>query len=470
LRVGTSSGAGDVLDTVRVDVEHYNLTGVSDGKTYYAQLRAVDVAGNVGPWSTPSDGITVDLTAPGSVTVSDEGKWLARTYSTWTWMTATDATSGVLRYHVEVGTSKGSSDVLSDGISLLASLVLTNLVDGKSYYCHVRAQDAAGNLGAWSEWTDGIWVDVTAPTTPSVSDPGVYSTKASIAFTWTASTDATSGVAGYRVYVGTTPSTDDVVSGTMVSGTTYTLPNGQDGVTYYCRVRAVDQAGNVGLFGGPTDGIKVDTVAPVSYAPSDGGDWHNASGMVFTWPPAMEVGTGIAGYYVCVGTAPGASNVVSDFWTTASSYTLAAFTEGSTYYCKIRAMDVAGNVGLYSPSSDGIRVDTKAPSVVYFLPMDEWTSSPIIHFEWITAEDDVSGVMGYEVLVSNGMGHSGTDPSIGFTPNTECVLEGVDGVWFTVTVRAVDVAGNRGALRDSVLHRRHRHAGHYGAARPRPAP
>ena len=446
IRIGTGPGGGDAVPEAKVYTETYALATVSDGTAYYAQLRAVDVAGNVGPWSSPSDGITADLSGPTVPTVSDGGKWLAATTGTWTWTEATDATSGLLHYVVEVGTSKGTADVLSGATTTQRSVQAPDLRDGTPYYCRVRARDQAGNLGQWSAWTDGITVDVTPPTAPTVSDAGAYSTKTSIRFAWAGANDATSGVAFYQVTLGTTSDGNDVVDGAQVTGTSYTLTNAQDGVTYYCRVRAVDAASNVGQYSLPTDGITVDSVEPVAYAPIDGGEWHTGGPIAFAWPDAQEQESGIAGYYVSIGTASGATNVVRDVWVTGTSFALQTYVENGTYYCKVRAADVAGNTGPYSPASDGIRVDTVAPSVVYFLEMDEWTNEPMLLFRWIEAEDEVSQVMGYEVSVYySGPGPGVTSPP-GFTSNTECAVQGNDGQSFAVYVRAIDNAGNRGAV------------------------
>jgi len=244
--------------------------------------------------------------------------------------------------------------------------------------------------------------------------------------------------------VGTAPSSDDVVSGLTVSGTTYTLLNGQDGVTYYCRVRAVDQAGNVGLAGGPTDGIKVDTVAPVCYAPTDGGVWHTGGDMAFTWPDALEAETGVAGYYVSIGTSPGADDVVDDLWVTANTYELASYTEGASYYCKVRAKDQADNVGAFSPPSDGIRADTLGPSAPYPDYTGKWFNSQP-HFRWSTSFDNVSGLAGYEFILGTSE-YTQDLLSITFmTTNEYTYATATDGRTYWPSVRGVDVAGNRGA-------------------------
>ena len=449
LKVGTSPGIDNILAVSATGHEWYNLTGVTEGVTYYAQLRAVDTAGNVGQWSTPTDGITVDLTAPGTVSVEDEGQWSDASWTTWSWTDAAEAVSGVERYLVDVGTSVGNANVIAGvGVST-TEYSLSGLSDGKTYYCRVRARDSAGNLGTWSSWSDGITVDLTAPTTPTVSDQGAYSTTRSLTFSWNRPSDAVSGVAGYYVQIGTASTSDDVISGAFTSGTSYTFPGGQDGLSYFCRVQAIDRAGNVGSMSGSSDGIYVDTIAPVCPTPVDKGRWHTDGDLMFTWSVAVDDHSGVEGYRVTVGTTRGGSDVVDGEWTTSTTYTLAAPVEGWTYYCWLRAIDLAGNMGAPSASSDGITVDTVAPTRPIIRYTGPWSISPTLEFEWSPVADTVAGLAGYEVRIGTVPGGSSI-LSDGWAVATEYAFaDGNDGTTYYPGVRAVDAAGNRGPWDDT---------------------
>ncbi len=72
LYVGTVPGSGDVFDANVGNVLSKSITG-SDGQTLYAQIRAIDNAGNSGALSGISDGIMIDITAPDTTATGPSG-------------------------------------------------------------------------------------------------------------------------------------------------------------------------------------------------------------------------------------------------------------------------------------------------------------------------------------------------------------------------------------------------------------
>jgi hypothetical protein len=81
----------------------------------------------------------------------------------------------------------------------------------------------------------------TTSPTPTPSNPG------SAALSWTA---PAGGVAGYRVYYGTTSQTYSQTKGNgqYVTGTSYTVPSLTSGAKYYFAVTAVDSAGKESVY------------------------------------------------------------------------------------------------------------------------------------------------------------------------------------------------------------------------------
>lgn len=111
-------------------------------------------------------------------------------------------------------------------------------------------------MSAWSASSDGITVDMSAPSTPAApTDIGMYS-GASVAFNWTAAADATSGVAGYFCRIGTTPGSNDIYSGYVGDVLTKTV-TAAAGKTLYCSICAKDNAGNTGYWSSSSDGVTV---------------------------------------------------------------------------------------------------------------------------------------------------------------------------------------------------------------------
>lgn len=131
------------------------------------------------------------------------------------------------------------------------------------YYCRVQAVDNAGNTGAWSASSDGVMVDSMPPSTPGTpTDAGAYTTSTSVTFNWTAATDSGSGLQSYRCEIDTTPGGSNVFGGNLTPTTLSRTVAGSNGNTYYCRVRARDNAGSYSSWSGNSDGITVDTTVP----------------------------------------------------------------------------------------------------------------------------------------------------------------------------------------------------------------
>lgn len=234
--------------------------GTPEGN-YYWQVRAVDSAGNPGPWSVINK-VTVDTTAPATPThVSPANNALLNNNSFWfDW----NDVAGAVSYEAQFSQSNitDSNGSLNVGVwsgdanhnQPTESRAWSSGATG-TWYWQVRAVDAADNKSAWSTpWK--LTLDLTAPTIPSIIMPSSeqYFKTTPITNSWTASTDA-NGIEKYQVeYI-----YDD---GHTFSGGPYRDVNGsttsrshtpalseQGGVTI--RVRAVDNAGNVSGWSAP---------------------------------------------------------------------------------------------------------------------------------------------------------------------------------------------------------------------------
>lgn len=115
-----------------------------------------DNAGNLSP--IISQDINVDTTSPSVVPVVNDGN-LAVDVDTWTstnsvsanWGSATDANSGIARYWYALGTAPGLTDVVNwTDNSWNDSVLVTglSLMVGQTYYFSVKAENAAGLMGA----------------------------------------------------------------------------------------------------------------------------------------------------------------------------------------------------------------------------------------------------------------------------------------------------------------------------------
>ena len=185
------------------------LTGLSDG-SHTVRVRAIDQAGNVG--AAAESTFVIDATAPaatiGGVTVT--GSTATVTFSS----TAGD----VARF--ECSLDGGTFQTCT------SPRELTGLSDG-SHTVRVRAIDQAGNIGTAAEST--FVVDTTAPAA-TIGDVTVAGTTARVTF---------SGEAGARFEC-------SLDNGTFQACTSPREYTGLSAGSHTVRVRAIDQAGNVG--------------------------------------------------------------------------------------------------------------------------------------------------------------------------------------------------------------------------------
>ena len=235
------TGSGTALTTVTGTT--FTDSGLTPSTSYTYTVRAVDgsPAANASP---PSNAVTAttqatDITAP-TVPANVTATALSTTQIRINWTASTDAGAGISGYRVfRNGTGAGTALTTVTGTTFTDS----GLTASTSYTYSVRAVDAAtptANVSAASAPATATTLaapDVTAPTVPG----GVTATALSssqIRVDWSASTDAGTGVAGYRIFRdGST-----TVLATVTSGTTYTDSALAAGTNYSYALRAYDNA------------------------------------------------------------------------------------------------------------------------------------------------------------------------------------------------------------------------------------
>ena len=141
----------------------------------------------------------------------------------------------------------------------------SGLVESTSYYYKVAAVDTSGNVGVLSDEANATTGDSTAPS--KVMDLTVTSISGSqLDLAWTA--NAETDLAHYNIYRGTTTgfavntATDTPLSQPLTNS--YADTNGlSQSTSYYYKVAAVDNAGNIGILSDEASGTTTgDTSAP----------------------------------------------------------------------------------------------------------------------------------------------------------------------------------------------------------------
>lgn len=207
-------------------------------------------------------------------------------------------------------------------------------------------------------------------------DTGVWSTSSEIRFEWSADLvyDAETGIGGYRLAVGTTLDTANLFAGDVGDSLSCVFRSGREGVTYFARVCAVNQAGMAGVYSAPSDGITVDEIAapPQVTSPEhgDAGPWcaEAAPTLSLSAPPDLS---GIAGYYWLVDQEAATVPSAGDQWLpcTGADQELALPTlPDGIWFLHVVSKDQAGNEGRtavhYCFVVDG------APPTLRHMPLD----------------------------------------------------------------------------------------------------
>jgi len=226
-----------------------------------------------------------------------------------------------------------------------------NLSDG-NYYWRVRA--VASDTSDSTSWTVSLFeLDRTPPPVPNLVSPGNGEALnvSSVTLIWNHSQDNVSGIDQYEIQLALNPSFTNPAT-YLTSDTTYSISYLNDG-TYYWRVRAKDNAGNLSEWSDVWS-YELDMTAPntPNLVTPVGGYLRNTT-ITFVWTPVSKLTKYL--------TKP--APVVYDFYidttssfataidTTVQETTLILTLPEGRYYWKVRAGDLAGNIGNFSTTA-----------------------------------------------------------------------------------------------------------------------
>ena len=251
----------------------YVNTGAAVGTTYYYKVRALNVDGAAGAYSSTVSG-AAKAVAPAAPTVtmtySDGGK----PKLTWS------AVSGAASYRVYRSESRGTGYSLL-GTTTSTSYVNTGAAVGKTYYYRVKAVNSAGT-SAYSNIVSGT-ARTPAPAAP-VLKGGTSSASGKPQLTWA----AVNGAAKYDVY--RSNSADGTFSKVgSTDKTTYVNTGAVQGVTYFYKIRAVGASGASGFSN--TVAIHVAGVVKAPAAVVLSGIKADAAGITVTWKTTANADT-----------------------------------------------------------------------------------------------------------------------------------------------------------------------------------
>ena len=145
------------------------VNGLTNGVTCFWEVKARN---GEGLWSASgfSDGITVDVTPPAVVAVTDDGPSTPSTTTLHaTWTPSSDQQSGIGRYLYQITRDSPSGALAVDwtpiGLSTAVTRTGLSLTSGARYYINVKAENGAGLQGPVGS-SDGIVAGETDTTPP----------------------------------------------------------------------------------------------------------------------------------------------------------------------------------------------------------------------------------------------------------------------------------------------------------------
>jgi hypothetical protein len=226
------------------------ITGLNPGETYYVRVRSVNSSGS----TTNSPVLTqqTKLIVPSNLNVTG----ISTTNFTISWGSVLNATG----YFIDVSEKPDFATRLINYDNLLVnntSQQITGLIAGTVYYVRVRA---LSNLGTSDN--SSILTQITVPTAPN--QPIISNITSN---TFKATWGNVIGASSYRIDVATT---SNFTSGFIaeynnkeVTSTTINIENLSPGITYYVRIRAVnDKTANIVTSENSVSAIQITTLAP----------------------------------------------------------------------------------------------------------------------------------------------------------------------------------------------------------------
>jgi uncharacterized membrane protein len=432
-----------VHENQAVGENFYTHTFAADGR-YYWRVRARDAAGNLSGWSIAFR-LTIDTQPPAKPTLlSPENNAVRNTLSTtFTWTRPEPDVT----YHIQIDDEPSlSPPFVHENQAVGENLYSLELSSEGTYHWRVRARDAAGN---WGEWSDNFKFTVQLPPglpgRPALLSPsnGVLTNDNMPVFRWVPGENAEA----HRLLIDDAPDfsspVDDLALGAATHSWAKPPPGYADG-TYYWKVVAINAAGENSSEVWTFTVDATPPAAPTLLRPADGENINDASPRL-EWGAVSDASPPVL-YRVVVSDSPTfAHENRSSGWISPHDWRVSPALSEGLWYWRVQARDNAGNLGGWS-AARSFRVDLTPPGAPTLLePIDGAAiSEERPRFRWAAVYDESLPVV-YRLQVDNNPDFSSPEVDVsGLADNvfSPAVPLPVDN--YRWRVRAVDNAGNVG--------------------------
>jgi len=260
----------------------------------------------------------------------------------------------------------------------------------------IRAELTNGG-DIWSSETWSFLVDATAPQAFDLLSPGdnAWVAEDLPEFNWQASSDATSGLSHYQLFVDGELITDDIPSTSTSATPPHILTDGD----HSWHVVAVDGASNKRI-SNQTWTVRVDHTAPAPFSLRSpfNRKWTNNATPTFAWDPTTDAGIGLAKYELWIDGEVLVDNI--DMADTSLTLTTEQALSHGNHTWQLKALDLLGN--LRPSATRSIRVDLNTPANFSLLAPgnNSFVQFPTPEFSWQTAQDLASGLSHYQLWVN----------------------------------------------------------------------
>lgn len=271
----------------------HTFAGLAHEQTYYFRVRARDAVLNTSAFSAAVSSIQ-DSDAPTATGYTDnvalnndpDHNWSRDAVVSFAATGLSDnGDSGVKNVLIEIANISDFSNILHTGwtgnTTGAYTYTVPSAVDGNVIYARAKYEDIAGNLSAAWQTTDGITLDLVDPSAGATTDlvagnndPDHNVSSNSWIYFGFSHNDAVSGVADVHIQVATDAGFTQIATSTLLGSVVspYLYKLGEDGKTYYARIRVRDKSGRYSdgtlafspalTFGTPSNGIRVDLTPP----------------------------------------------------------------------------------------------------------------------------------------------------------------------------------------------------------------
>ena len=358
------SGCSSFTQIGTATATSYSDTGLSGSTSYSYRVRAKDAQGNTGAYSNVATASTgaPGITAPASLTAAAQ----SATQIALSWSAATETGGTITQYLIERCQGSGCSSFTQVATSSALTYTDGGLSAGSSYSYRVRASDASGNTGPYSN----VATASTSAALPSA--PGTLSASASgatqVNLSWGAASESGGTISQYLIERCQGSGCSSFAQIATATALTYADGGLAGGTSYSYRVRAKDAQGNTGAY---SNVATVTTAAPSITAPANLSAATQSSTQInLTWSAATESGGTISQYLIerCQGS--GCSTFTQVATSTALAYNDATLTAGTTYSYRVRAGDAGGNTGPYSNVATATTSAASQPPAIAFVQLN----------------------------------------------------------------------------------------------------